>query len=163
MRFYLVHQRLATLVEDLGPGDLWFAPPGVPHAIQGLEEGTAFVLIFNDGDFSDNGTLLATERAAPMSRLVLAKSFGVPESAFEGIPPSEKHIFRLPVPGPIEEVRKQFGAGAAPGARTRRHGLSRAGRWPQLSPRVRPGSRTRRSGSFFVPAPGSFQAGTYHA
>lgn len=84
VRFYLVHQRRETLVEDLGPGDLWFAPPDVPHAIKGLAQGTAFVLIFNDGDFSDNGTLLVTERAAPMSRLVLAKSFGVPESAFEG-------------------------------------------------------------------------------
>lgn len=85
-----------------------------------------------------------------MSRLVLAKNFGVPESAFEGIPPSEKHIFRLPVAGPIEEVSKQLGAGAAPGARARRHGLCRGGGRASF-PRV------------FAPAPGTFQAGAYHA
>ena len=110
VRFYLVDERRETLVEDLGPGDLWFAPPGVPHAIQGLEEGTEFVLVFNAGDFSENETLLVTELMAHMPREVLAKNFGVPESALDGLPASEKYIFRLPVPGPIEEVRKQLGS-----------------------------------------------------
>ena len=110
VRFYLVDEHRQTLVEDLEVGDLWFAPPGVPHAIQGLEEGTEFVLIFNDGNFSENETLLVTELFAHMPREVLAKNFGVPQSAFDGIPASEKYIFRLPVPGPIEEVRKELGA-----------------------------------------------------
>ncbi|OSP53807.1 cupin domain-containing protein [Pseudoruegeria sp. SK021] len=110
VRFYLVDEHRGTLVEDLEVGDLWFAPPGVPHAIQGLEEGTEFVLIFNDGNFSENETLLVTELFAHMPREVLAKNFGVDESAFDGIPASEKYIFRLPVPGPIEEARAELGA-----------------------------------------------------
>lgn len=111
VRFYLVDEHRETLVEDLEVGDLWFAPPGVPHAIQGLEEGTEFVLIFNDGNFSENETLLVTELMAHMPRDVLAKNFGLPESAFDGIPAREKYIFRLPVPGPIETVKQQL-AGA---------------------------------------------------
>ncbi|PZQ49355.1 MAG: cupin [Rhodovulum sulfidophilum] len=110
VRFYLIDEHRQTLVEDLEVGDLWFAPPGCPHAIQGLEEGTEFVLIFNDGNFSENETLLVTELFAHMPRSVLAKNFGVPESAFDGIPPSEKYIFRQPVPCPIEEARQQLGA-----------------------------------------------------
>lgn len=51
-----------------------------------------------------------TELFAHTPRDVLAKNFGVPEGTFEGIPASEKYIFRMPVPGPIEEVRKQLGA-----------------------------------------------------
>jgi oxalate decarboxylase len=110
VRFYLVDDQRRTLVEDLGPGDLWLAPAGFPHAIQGLEEGTEFVLVFNDGNFSENQTLLVTELFAHIPREVLAKNFGVPESAFNGIPASEKYIFRQPVPPSLEEVRKDLGA-----------------------------------------------------
>lgn len=110
VRFYLIDDQRNTLIEDLEEGDLWYAPPGFPHAIQGLEEGTEFVLVFNDGNFSENQTLLLTELFAHTPKEVLAKNFGVPESAFDGIPSSEKYIFRLPVPAPIEQVRKELGA-----------------------------------------------------
>ncbi|MFD1198977.1 cupin domain-containing protein [Brucella gallinifaecis] len=110
VRFYLVDDQRQTLVEDLEPGDLWLAPAGFPHAIQGLEEGTEFVLVFNDGNFSENQTLLVTELFAHTPREVLAKNFGVPESAFNGIPSEEKYIFRQPVPPSIEEVRRDLGA-----------------------------------------------------
>jgi len=110
VRFYLVDDKRQTLVEDLEPGDLWLAPAGFPHAIQGLEEGTEFVLVFNDGNFSENQTLLVTELFAHTPREVLAKNFGVPESAFDGIPSEEKYIFRQPVPAPLEEVRRDLGA-----------------------------------------------------
>lgn len=115
VRFYLVDENRQTLVEDLGPGDLWLAPAGFPHAIQGLEEGTEFVLIFNDGNFSENQTLLVTELFAHLPREVLAKNFGVPESAFDGIPAAEKYIFRQPMPAPIEEVRKELGGATMTG------------------------------------------------
>ena len=39
VRFYLVDNERNTLVEDLEPGDLWLAPPGFPHAIQGARRG----------------------------------------------------------------------------------------------------------------------------
>lgn len=110
VRFYLVDDERNVLVEDLEPGDLWLAPAGFPHAIQGLEEGTEFVLVFNDGNFSENQTLLVTELFAHTPREVLAKNFGVPQEAFNGIPAHEKYIFPLPVPAPIEEVRRQLGA-----------------------------------------------------
>ncbi len=102
-------------MEDLNPGGLWLAPAGFPHAIQGLEEGTEFVLVFNDGNFSENQTLLVTELFAHTPRAVLAKNFGVPQSAFEGLPAPEKYIFRMPVPSPIADVRKQLGAASMTG------------------------------------------------
>ncbi|MCH4024057.1 MAG: cupin domain-containing protein [Acetobacter sp.] len=110
VRFYLMDDQRQTLVEDLEPGDLWFAPAGFPHAIQGLEEGTEFVLVFNDGNFSENQTLLVTELFAHLPVEVLAKNFGVPEAAFANIPSHEKYIFRQPVPPPLEQVRKDLGA-----------------------------------------------------
>lgn len=110
VRFYLIDDQRNTLIEDLEEGDLWYAPPGFPHAIQGLEEGTEFVLVFNDGNFSENQTLLVTELFAHTPKEVLAKNFGVPQEAFNGIPKSEKYIFRLPTPQPLEEARKGLGA-----------------------------------------------------
>lgn len=110
VRFYLVDDQRQVLIEDLEPGDLWLAPAGFPHAIQGLEEGTEFLLVFNDGNFSENQTLLVTELFAHTPKDVLAKNFGVPVEAFDGIPAAEKYIFRLPVPAPLEEVRREMGA-----------------------------------------------------
>jgi oxalate decarboxylase len=130
VRFYLIDDQRNTLVEDLEPGDLWFAPAGFPHAIQGLEEGTEFVLIFNDGNFSENETLLVTELFAHMPRDVLAKNFGVPESAFDNIPAKEKYIFRQPVPGPIEQVRQELSAHTMTGKYVFRGKDIEASKWP---------------------------------
>ena len=73
-------------VDDLDVGDVWLVPSGVPHSIQGLEEGTEFVLVFDDGNFSENQTLLITEVMAHLPRSVVAKNFGVPEAAFKKSP-----------------------------------------------------------------------------
>lgn len=95
-------------VDDLEPGDMWLVPPGVPHSIQGLEEGTEFVLVFDDGYFSENQTLLITEMLAHMPRSVVAKNFGLPEAAFANLPAAERYIFPLPVPAALDVVRKQL-------------------------------------------------------
>ena len=40
-------------VDDLDVGDVWLVPAGIPHSIQGLHEGTEFVLVFDDPNFSE--------------------------------------------------------------------------------------------------------------
>ena len=97
-RLTVVDAERRVFVDDLEVGDVWLVPSGVPHSIQGLEEGTEFVLVFNDGNFSENQTLLITELMAHLPLSVVAKNFGVPEAAFKGLPKEEKYIFRLPVP-----------------------------------------------------------------
>lgn len=48
--------------DDLKKGDLWYFPSGVPHSLQGLSEnGTEFLLIFDDGNFSEESTFLLTD------------------------------------------------------------------------------------------------------
>jgi oxalate decarboxylase len=38
--------------------DLWYFPSGLPHSIQGLEsDGAEFMLVFDDGDFSESDTM----------------------------------------------------------------------------------------------------------
>ena len=108
VRFTVVDPERGWWVDDLGPGDLWFVPAGVPHSIQGLDGGTEFLLVFDDGAFSENGTLLITEFLAHMPPEVVAKNFGLSADHFTSLPKSEKYIFRMPVPPPLETVRAQL-------------------------------------------------------
>src|SRR3954465_2640158 len=75
-----------NFIDDVGEGDLWNFPAGIPHSIQGLEEGCEFLLVFDDGNFSENETFLITDWFAHTPRAVLAKNFGVPADAFGAIP-----------------------------------------------------------------------------
>ena len=107
-RLTAVDQEGRNFIDDVRAGDIWNFPAGIPHSIQGLEEGTEFVLVFDDGNFSENQTLLITEVMAHLPRSVVAKNFGVPEAAFKDLPKEEKYIFRMPVPAALDTIRKQL-------------------------------------------------------
>ena len=108
VRFTVVDEDRNVYIDDLKPGDMWLAPAGIPHSIQGLDRGCEFLLVFDDGGFSENETLLITEYMAHTPKSVLAKNFGVPAERFQNIPKSEKYIFRMPVPEPLDVVRAQL-------------------------------------------------------
>jgi oxalate decarboxylase len=55
-RLTSVDQEGRNFIEDVSEGDLWFFPAGIPHSIQGLKEGCEFLLVFNNGNFSENET-----------------------------------------------------------------------------------------------------------
>lgn len=101
-------------VDDVSAGDVWLFPAGLPHSIQGMEDGTEFVLVFSDGNFSENQTLLVTEWFAHTPKSVLCKNFGISEDLLKDIPRSEKYIFRAPVPAPLNEVLQQIPHEQAP-------------------------------------------------
>lgn len=51
-----------SFMDDLEAGDLWYFPAGHPHSLQGLgENGTEFLLIFDDGNFSEESTFVLTD------------------------------------------------------------------------------------------------------
>jgi oxalate decarboxylase len=106
-----------NFVADVGEGDLWFFPAGIPHSIQGLEEGCDFLLVFDDGSFDEFGTFLLTDWIAHTPRGVLAKNFGVPAQAFDRIPPDieqSRYMFPAKVPGPLAADRVRSPAGTVP-------------------------------------------------
>ncbi|HEY3885869.1 MAG TPA: oxalate decarboxylase family bicupin [Vicinamibacterales bacterium] len=93
-----------NFIDDVGVGDLWNFPKGIPHSIQGLAEGCEFLLVFDAGSFSENETFLISDWFKHTPRSVLAKNFGVPESAFDGMPDDierSRWVFAGEVPGPI--------------------------------------------------------------
>ncbi|MET0368356.1 MAG: oxalate decarboxylase family bicupin [Methylobacterium sp.] len=117
-RITAVDQDGRTFADDVGEGDLWYFPSGIPHSIQGLEgpeDGCEFLLVFDDGGFSEDSTFLITDWLAHTPRDILAKNFGLPENAFDGIPQKELYIFPGPKPGPLADD-KLGGAGPVPKA-----------------------------------------------
>jgi oxalate decarboxylase len=106
-----------NFIGDVGPGDVWNFPAGIPHSIQGLEEGCEFLLVFDDGDFSENETFLLSDWFAHTPREVLAKNFGVPESAFDDLPTDVEHtrwIFAGDVPPPLKSDAVKSPEGSVP-------------------------------------------------
>jgi len=96
-----------SFVADTGKNDLWFFPSGIPHSIQGLEpDGAEFMLVFDDGDFSESETVLLSDSVAHLPPEVLAKNFGVAEPALKNLPKQELFIFQTAVPGPLEADQK---------------------------------------------------------
>lgn len=96
-----------SFVTDVKEGDLWFFPTGIPHSIQGLApDGCEFLLVFDDGNFSEYETVLLSDWMAHTPPEVVAKNFGVNQDALANLPKKELFIFQAAVPGPLEEDRR---------------------------------------------------------
>jgi oxalate decarboxylase len=84
---------------DFDPGDIWYFPRGHGHSIQCLGNSPChFILVFDNGYFSEFGTFSVTDWIGHAPGRLLAKNFGLPESAFDKFPKSELYFARGPVP-----------------------------------------------------------------
>ncbi len=99
-------------VDDVKEGDLWFFPTGLPHSIQGLEpDGCEFLLVFDDGAFSEYETVLLADWTAHTPRSVLSKNLNVPRAALSRIPPGELYIFQAEAPKTTLDQDRRVAAG----------------------------------------------------
>jgi oxalate decarboxylase len=81
------------------PGDVWYFPRGHGHMLQCLgREPCHFILIFDNGYFSEFGTFSITDWIGHAPRKLLAKNFGVPESTFDSFPKQEVYFARGAIP-----------------------------------------------------------------
>ncbi|KAM5542854.1 hypothetical protein V8D89_003238 [Ganoderma adspersum] len=83
-------------VATVNKGDLWYFPPGTPHSLQATNDnpdGTEFLLIFPDGQFNDDDTLLLTDWLAHTPKEVIAKNFQDNIADWDDIPGSQLYIF----------------------------------------------------------------------
>jgi oxalate decarboxylase len=97
-------------IDDIGVGDLWYFPAGYPHSIQGLEgEGCEFLLVFDQGDFSEDDTFLLSEFLAHTPPDVVQKNMGWTRQEWDQLPANELYIFKAPLPGPLEDDKRFLG------------------------------------------------------
>ncbi len=89
----------ASEMNDFEAGEVWYFPRGHGHMLQGLGPGDAhFILIFDDGAFSEFGTFSVTDWLHHTPPEVLAKSMGLPASAFAKFPKKEVYIAQGQIP-----------------------------------------------------------------
>lgn len=93
VRLNAVNEAGQTFTDNLQAGDVWFFPAGVPHSIQAFEEGVEFLLVFDDGSFSEDNTFLVSELFERNPKSVLAKDLRIDTSALDNIPSGELYIF----------------------------------------------------------------------
>ena len=87
-------------LDDVGEGDLWYFPAGIPHSIQALDDGCEFLLVFDDGGFSEHATFLLSDWLAHTPRDVLVHNLGLTDAELERLPDEELYIFPAPLPEP---------------------------------------------------------------
>src|SRR5213080_1899319 len=88
-----------TEANDFDPGDIWYFPRGHAHVLECLgNEPTHFILIFDNGYFSEFGTFSITDWIGHAPKSLLAKNFGLQESAFDGFPKKEVYFARGAIP-----------------------------------------------------------------
>ncbi len=91
-----------SFVANVNEGDLWYFPTGIPHSIQGLApDGAEFLLVFDDGNFSEYATVLLSDWMAHTPKEVLEKNFGMSSQSLEKMPSHELFIFQSQLPPPL--------------------------------------------------------------
>jgi oxalate decarboxylase len=80
---------------DFEPGDVWYFPRGHGHMLECLgDKPTHFILIFDNGYFSEFGTFSISDWIGHTSKELLAKNFEVPASTFDRFPTKEVYFAR---------------------------------------------------------------------
>jgi oxalate decarboxylase len=80
-------------MNEFDAGDVWYFPRGHGHMLQNIGSSEAhFVLIFDDGAFSEYGTFSSSDWLGHTPPRVLAKSLGVSASSFENFARKELYI-----------------------------------------------------------------------
>jgi len=92
---------------DFGPGDVWYFPRGHGHSIQGIGPGDChFILLFDNGYFSEFATFSFSDWLGHTPREVLAKNLKLPEGTLEKLPTKEVYFAKGPVaPAPVRPRR----------------------------------------------------------
>src|SRR5579864_9846021 len=89
---------------DFAPGDVWYFPKGHGHALQCLgPEEAHFILVFDDGNFSEFGTFSITDWIGHTPPHVLARNLGLPQPVYATMPKEEAYIIPGKVPPAVPE------------------------------------------------------------
>jgi oxalate decarboxylase len=98
-------------IDDVSKGDLWFFPAGYPHSIQGLGpgDGCQFLLVFDEGMFSEDNTFLISSWVAHTPPEILRKNSNLDRNAITKLPKDELYIFPANLPGSLSQDKAAVG------------------------------------------------------
>ena len=86
-------------IDIFTPGDIWYFPRGWGHSIQGLgPDECHFILIFDNGDFSEDHTFSITDWISRTPADVVAQSLGISLEDVALLPKGEAYFAKGPAP-----------------------------------------------------------------
>jgi oxalate decarboxylase len=139
-RTTLIHPDGHSYMDTFAPGDVWYFPKGYGHSIQGLGPGEChFILIFDNGNFSEDHTFSITDFLAQTPREIAVQNLGLTEQQLEQLPKKEAYF----VQGTIPDDSSLDSERRTQSELTSKH------RYPlgAKQPRRAPGGGTQRSGN----------------
>jgi len=99
-----------AFIDDVEKNDLWYFPAGYPHSIQGLgPDGCEFLLVFDEGMFSEDNTFLLSEWLAHTPRSVLSRNLALGRASLGKLPTDSLYIFPADLPGALTQDRAAVG------------------------------------------------------
>lgn len=102
----------AMFIDDVEAGDLWLFPAGAPHSIQALgDDGCEFLLVFNQGDFSEESTLLLSDWLKHTPPEILQQNFGLSAAEIEALPKGEP-LYIFPSDEPVKSLEEEIAQAA---------------------------------------------------
>jgi oxalate decarboxylase len=98
-RTTIIHPDGISYTDTFGPGDTWYFPKGYGHAIQGLGPGEChFILIFDNGDFSEDHTFSITDFISRVPVAIAAQNLGISPEEVDRLPKGEVYFAQGEVP-----------------------------------------------------------------
>ncbi|MGI4733637.1 MAG: cupin domain-containing protein [Janthinobacterium lividum] len=130
-RTTIIHPDGTTYIDDFGPGDSWYFPKGYGHSIQGVGPGEChFILIFDNGDFSEDHTFSITDFIAHVPPEVAAQNLGLSRAEVNQLPKKEVYFAQ----GAVPDDRSRIGAARPTAELTTRHRYPLAAQQPRRAP-----------------------------
>ncbi len=100
MRTTIVHPDGKTYIDHFSAGDVWYFPKGYGHVLQciGTEE-CHFILIFDNGDFSEDHTFSITDFISSVPKEVAARNLNLSTEEVGQLYQGEAYFAQCAVPG----------------------------------------------------------------
>ncbi|MBZ9774034.1 cupin domain-containing protein [Mesorhizobium sp. CO1-1-8] len=98
-RTTILNPRGEAATDTFGPGDVWYFPRGWGHSIQGVGPGEChFILIFDNGDFSEDHTFSITDWLSCTPADVVRQNLGLSVESLSKLPHKEVYFASGPAP-----------------------------------------------------------------
>ncbi len=99
VRTTIIHPDGTTYIDNFVAGNVWYFPKGYGHSIQATGAAEChFILIFDNGNFSEDQTFSVTDFIASMPADVVAQNLGLSTVAVAALPNKEVYFAAGPSP-----------------------------------------------------------------
>ncbi|QES88437.1 cupin domain-containing protein [Rhizosphaericola mali] len=99
IRTTIMHPDGSIYTDFFYPGDVWYFPKGYGHVLQGVGvESSHFILIFDNGNFSEDHTFSITDFVSSVPSAIAAQSLGLTEAQVKTLYQGEAYFAQCEIP-----------------------------------------------------------------